>query len=112
MASTAWVLIQLHTICAIHLYSLPPHSTDASNTHNSLSNKHAIESDIATTASQANQQALGDINLQGLQTKMAIAVVLSWAAQLSHCNVKALDKATNTEVTFLTGESDMQVAAA
>ena len=112
MASTAWVLIQLHIICAIHFYSLPTHSTDASNTHSSPSNKQATESDTATTASQADQQALGNVNLQGLHTKMAIAMVLSWAAQLSHCNVKTPEKTTNTDIKFLTGESGMQLAAA
>lgn len=112
MASTAWVLIQLHTICAIHFYSLPTHSTDASNIHSSPSNKQATNSDTATTVSQADQQALGNVNLQGLHTKMAFAVVLSWAAQLSSCNVKASDKATDTEVRFLTGESGLQLAAA
>lgn len=100
-ATTAWLLIQLHTIQAIKFYTLPTTASGGgTEPHSTSSITGVADIDPSATIMEADQHA---VNLTGLHTKMAIAVVLSWAAQLSHCKSTASIKIVHTTISFILG---------
>lgn len=100
-ASTAWVLIQLNTIHAIHFYSLPGDTPgNRVEQHSTSSLAGAAAKDSTAITMQADHCT---VDLRGLHTRLAVAVVLSWAAQLSHRQSTKSIKITGTEIHFLLG---------
>lgn len=102
-ASTAWMLIQLHSIGAIHFYTLPTSSSNNSGGQGFASNTEAAEGGTFITTVHAQHKALGSVHLKGLHASMAVAVVLSWAGGLAQINISASLKITCANVTFALG---------
>ena len=99
-ASTAWMLVQLHKLEVIPFYSLP--SASGTGRSPTSTDRDDLQNSAAAAACEAESHAtMTWINLEGLSTQMAVAVVLSWAAQLAQSGKAAL--ATVTGVVFVVG---------
>ena len=103
-ASAAWMLVHLHNLGVIPFYSLRSASdTAAAGQSLTSTDGDVLQDSRAAAGCDADSHAtMTWINLEGLSTQMAVAVVLSWAAQLAQSGKAAL--AAVTGVVFVVGE--------